>query len=103
MKMIHYWVEMSDGNTYPVQAHTPAEAQGKALEDHLGLTVKRCWRGSQWKTPVQADGVEYEVPPHQALHGRPAKARRGKADKECTLFEDKAVVAESDKVRSRLP
>lgn len=102
-----YYIIYEDGAQLPFPADSAADAIGKALRNRLGHKVLNCFVGGYdaLGNPNHAScpggRTDFEVPAHDALVNKPArpfvrKPTRGEAE----LFDDAAVVAESEKSKS---
>lgn len=105
--MKHYYIIYDDGAQVPLLADSAADAIGKALRQRLGHKVINCFvggydaNGNPNHDRYPGGRTDFEVPPHDALVSKPArpfvrKPTRGEAE----LFDDAAVVAESEKSKT---
>lgn len=59
---------MSDGTFHRSTCGSAAEAIGRALDAHRGLTVAKCWVGSSSELLMGEYGrIDFEVPRHEPM------------------------------------
>lgn len=93
-----YYVRTSDDRVHRIEDTCAANAMGRALNDHRGLSVLACWSGglTDQLWPGLSGRINYEVPNHVPA---PKRVTREKPDKSCQLFDDYEVLQESNKAR----
>lgn len=99
-----YTVIMDDQKRLNVPAQSAADAIQRALVEHLGHRVVQCWVGQLGNDIIWYQDeafVHYEIPEHVPVFSKPRSTRIRKERGAASLFDDKAIVAESNLAKDK--
>lgn len=96
-----YHIEMNGGaGMLHIEAPSAAMAIQRALEQNLGFKVVRCYSGKIGQEPPFEGGIDYDVPPHDALPEDYRRPKRRHPDHTIPMFDDAEIRAESARARA---
>lgn len=93
-----YYILLDNKTQASYERESAAQAIGEALRENLGCKVLRCWIGGFGN--VEHCGMEFEVPPHEAMKKKPRLIGPRKPKGPVEMFNDETILSESARAKT---